>query len=90
MSFEGSSGTELEEDRAERSKVLRERIVSVSYLYSVFAFDPRPFKNTFVLQNVFIIIVFCPQTVFRIVVLGIWDYIENKVEVSPLLCVFPS
>lgn len=22
------------------------------------------------------------QTVFRIVVLGIWDYIENKVEVS--------
>lgn len=23
-----------------------------------------------------------PQTVFRIVVLGIWDYIENKVEVG--------
>lgn len=24
---------------------------------------------------------FCPQTVLRIVVLGIWDYIENKIEV---------
>lgn len=29
------------------------------------------------------------QTVFRIVVLGIWDYIENKVEVSSgILCLF--
>lgn len=30
-----------------------------------------------------ILSIFFTETVFRIVVLGIWDYIENKVEVNP-------
>ncbi|KAJ0069475.1 hypothetical protein NL108_008281, partial [Boleophthalmus pectinirostris] len=35
-----------------------------------------------------ILSVFFTETVFRIVVLGIWDYIENKVEVSPCCVLF--
>lgn len=47
-------------------------------------FSCLSFPLMFCLSASFVLSLSLCQTVFRIVVLGIWDYIENKVEVSSL------